>query len=191
MAEEDAIKGEAKQPDRDVKLAKKRKSRAAKATELERVKGIALVETFSALKTLRNDQLSDQLKIWKLVEKNAAANKTTGTRTELVLALQPLMLGKFGDEANDLEAGDDGLWGQGLRRRRAAGQGEGKRQKKSKRWVVQGEWEWDFEADFIIERLIDRLVADGTTVVPGREGIKAGTVLYKVLWAPARVMGPQ
>ena len=26
------------------------------------------------------------------------------------------------------------------------------------------------------------MVADGTTVVPGRAGIKAGTVLYKVLW---------
>ena len=184
MAEEDAIKGEEKHPAREVKIAKKRKGRAAKAAELERVKSVALVETFSALKTLRNDQLPDQLKIWKLVEKNAAVKKT-GTRTELILALHPLILGRGGAKANDLEEGDDGLWGQGLRRRKAAGQGGGKRQKKNKGWVlvVQGEWEWDSKAEFIIERLIGRMVADGTTKVPGRTGIAAGgTVVYKVLW---------
>ena len=49
--------------------------------------------------------------------------------------------------------------------------------------MVQGEWEWDSTQEFIIERLLDRMVADGaTTVVPGRAGMKAGTVLYKVLW---------
>ena len=81
-----------------------------------------------------------------------------------------------------MEEGDDGLWGQGLRRRKAEGQGGGKRQKKNKGWVVQGEWEWDSKAEFIIERLIGRMVADGTTEVPGRTGIAAGTVVYKVLW---------
>ena len=82
------------------------------------------------------------------------------------------------------ETSDDGLWGQGLRRRRVEGAGGGKRQKKSKgkNWVVQGEWEWDSSADFIIERLIGKMVADGKTEVPGRARIKAGTVLYKVLW---------
>jgi hypothetical protein len=63
------------------------------------VKGIELAKTFSALKKMRNDELSDQLKIWKLVEKDAAVKKTTGTRTELVLALQPLILGRFGAKA--------------------------------------------------------------------------------------------
>ena len=29
---------------------------------------------------------------------------------------------------------------------------------------------------------IDKMVADGTTPVPGRSGMKAGTVLYRVLW---------
>eukprot|EP00966_Prymnesium_polylepis_P127346 2945101-Prymnesium_polylepis.1 len=61
---------------------------------------------------MRNDELSDQLKIWKLVEKEASVRKTTGARTELVLALQPLILTHFGAGANDLEPGDDGLWGQ-------------------------------------------------------------------------------
>ena len=46
------------------------------------------------------------------------------------------------------------------------------------RW---GEWEWDANAEFIIERIIDRMVADGGEV-PGRTGVRAGTVLYKVVW---------
>ena len=47
---------------------------------------------------------------------------------------------------------------------------------------MQGEWEWDSTQEFIIERLIGKMVADGSTEVPGRSGIKAGTVLYRVLW---------
>ena len=128
---------------------------------------------------MRNDELVDQLKIWKLVEKNADVKKTTGTRTELVLALQPLIRDRFGAKANDLEPGDDGLWGQGLRRRAAGG---GKKPKKGKKWVVQGEWEWDSTQEFIIERLIGKMVVDGSTAVPGRAGIKVGKVVYKVLW---------
>ena len=131
---------------------------------------------------MRNDELSDQLKIWKLVEKKQGVSKTTGTRTELVLALQPLIAERFGTDANDLEPGDDGLWGQGLRRRRTEGQGGGKKQRKGKKWVVQGEWEWDSTMEFIIERLIGKMVADGKAEVPGRGVLKAGTVLYRVLW---------
>jgi len=179
MAEEDALKGAAKAPEREAKLAKKRKGKAAKAAELERVKAVTLASKFSALKKMRNDELVDQLKIWKLVEKNADVKKTTGTRTELVLALQPLIRDRFGAKANDLEPGDDGLWGQGLRRRAAGG---GKKPKKGKKWVVQGEWEWDSTQEFIIERLIGKMVVDGSTAVPGRAGIKAGKVVYKVLW---------
>ena len=123
-------------------------------------------------------QLSDQLKIWKLVEKESSL----GTRSGLVLALQPLFLRRFGAKANDLEPGDDGLWGQGLRRRHTAGQGGGKKQKKGKKWVVQGEWEWGSSQEFNIERLLDKMVAAGKTEVPGRWGVLSGTVLYKVLW---------
>eukprot|EP00966_Prymnesium_polylepis_P021670 498031-Prymnesium_polylepis.1 len=112
MRDEDALKGAAKAPERDAKLAKKRKGKAAKAAELERLKGVALAQTYSALKSKRNDELADQLKIWKLVEKEASVKKTTGTRTELVQALQPLIRTRFGAGANDLEPGDDGLWGQ-------------------------------------------------------------------------------
>eukprot|EP00966_Prymnesium_polylepis_P073617 1708929-Prymnesium_polylepis.1 len=66
MAQEDALKGAAKAPERDAKLAKKRKGKAAKAAELERVKGVTIAQAYSALKKMRNDELSDQLKIWKL-----------------------------------------------------------------------------------------------------------------------------
>ena len=45
-----------------------------------------------------------------------------------------------------------------------------------------GQWEWEATARFDIERLIGKMVADGKTPVPGRTGVKAGTILYKVLW---------
>ena len=64
---------------------------------------------------------------------------------------------------------DDGLWGQGLRRRvRTAGDGYrdggGKKQRLGKKWVVQGEWEWDSTQEFIIERLLRRMVAETLTL---------------------------
>ena len=63
---------------------------------------------------------------------------------------------------------DDGLWGQGLRRRvRTAGDGYrdggGKKQRLGKKWVVQGEWEWDSTQEFIIERLLRRMVTETLT----------------------------
>ena len=54
------------------------KGKAAKAAELERVKGVEFARTLTAFKQMRNDELSDQLKIWKLIEKNATVKKTTG-----------------------------------------------------------------------------------------------------------------
>ena len=33
-------------------------------------------------------------------------------------------------------------------------------------------WEWDAQEEFVIERLIGKMVADGETPVPGREGEK-------------------
>ena len=180
MAGERALKGEAKAPEREAKLAKKRKGKAARAVELERLKGVALVSTFSGLKKLRNDGLSDQLKVWKKMEKKDGAKKTTGTRTELVRALQPLILEKFGEKANDLETGDEGLYCEALKRKKAE-PAAGSKRKRKKHMVSWGEWEWDPKAEFVIERLIGRMVADGSEV-PGRSNIAAGTVLYKVLW---------
>ena len=82
IADEDALKGEAKAPERDAKLAKKRSGRAAKAAEVERLKEVQLVSTYSALKVMGNDSLSDQLKIYKKLEKKLGF-KTTGIGAEM------------------------------------------------------------------------------------------------------------
>ena len=163
-------------PEREAKLSKKRHGKAAKAARLEALKTVELVADWVALKGLRTDELITQMKVWKHIVCDPAAKRTTGSRTELVRALQPLILARFGPQANNLRAGDDGLYCEALRRRgeRASG---GKR----RRMVRWGQWEWDANAEFIIERIMDRMVADGGEV-PGRTGVKAGTVLYKVLW---------
>ena len=109
------------------------------------------------------------------------------------LQLQSLIFDKFGAGANDLEDGDSGLEGRaandGARRRRkvqaddgGSSKGKAKKRKRSNIISLNG-WEWDAGEEFEIETLIGRMVADGVTPVPGRTGVKAGTVLYKVLRA--------
>ena len=69
--------------------------------------------------------------------------------------------------------------GQGGKQKEAGG--KGKKRGRKKRMVSWGEWEWEEDAEFIIEKLIGRMVADGGPV-PGRSNVPAGTVLYKCLW---------
>ena len=95
---------------------------------------------------------------------------------------------RFGAGANDLADGDSGVDGRAVRRRKAADNAApkpktGKGRRKSPQVVRLHGWEWDAGEDFTIERLIGRMVADGSDV-PGRTpgSIPAGTVLYKVLW---------
>ena len=103
--------------------------------------------------------------------------------------LQSLIFEKFGLGCNDLaegDAGTDGRESDGLRRKGCRETGGGGKKRKSKRkrgWVYLNDWGWDPTEEFVIERLIGKMVADGGEV-PGREGekIAAGTVLYKVLW---------
>lgn len=138
-----------------------------------------------------NDELSDQLKIFKLIEKKSGF-KTTGSGPEMRLQLQSLIFEKFGAKANDLADGDSGVDGRrtaaasgGERRRALGGGGKGGASKKRKRTNIVSlhGWEWEANEEFIIERLIGKMVADGGEV-PGHEGkkIPAGTILYKVLW---------
>ena len=47
--------------------------------------------------------------------------------------------------------------------------------------LVQRLGEWEADEVFDIDRLIGKMVACGGEV-PGRTGVAAGTVLYKVLW---------
>ena len=137
-----------------------------------------------------NDELSEQLKVWKLVEKKTGFT-VGGSRADLVLKLQGLIFDRFGAAANDLPEGDAGTERgkvDGRRRQRRVAEGGsgkgGKRKRAAAYWVEVGEWGWDSREEFVIERLIGKMVADGETPVPGREGeaIKAGTVLYRVLW---------
>ena len=196
MADERELKGEEKAPEREGKLQKKRAGRVKKATQLERLKALTAVSQYKALKGLGNDELSDQLKYFKLVEKKSGF-KTTGTGPEMRLQLQSLIFEKFGagtKEAptNDLDPRDSGVDKDGeaatrkVRERKVAAgsggkKGSGKKRKKGKIVELHG-WEWDETEEFIIERLIGKMVADGVTPVPGRTNVPAGTVLYKCLW---------
>ena len=102
--------------------------------------------------------------------------------------LQSLIFEKFGLGCNDLaegDAGTDGRESDGLRRKgcRETVDGGGAKKKKAKRkrgWVYLNDWGWDPTDEFVIERLIGKMVADGGDV-PGREGeeIAAGTVLSR------------
>jgi hypothetical protein len=170
MQEERRLKGEAKAPVREAKLAKKRSGRAKKASQLERLKAVESISKYSALTKMGNDELSDQLKIFKLLEKKTGFC-VTGTRIELVMRLQNILFEKFGASSNDLPDGDSGVTGRGVRRRKAdgaTGKAKGKKRKKST-IVVMGEWEWDSTEEFEIEMLIGKMVVtDGETEVPGR-----------------------
>jgi len=190
MQQEREIKGALKAPEREAKLEKKRGGRKKKAEELERLKGISLARKYSELKKMGNERLAEQLKFYKLIEKKTGF-KTTGTGPEMRTQLQSLIFEKFGLGCNDLaegDAGTDGRESDGLRRKgcRETVVGGGAKKKKAKRkrgWVYLNDWGWDPTDEFVIERLIGKMVADGGDV-PGREGeeIAAGTVLYKVLW---------
>ena len=191
IADERQLKGQAKAPAREEKLSKKRKGRAKKASDLERLRSIDIVSSYKALKMLGNDALSDQLKIYKLVQKRTGFT-TTGSGPAMRLQLQSLIFDKFGAGANDLEDGDSGLEGRasndGARRKRkvevsAGGSSKGRGKRKRSTTVSLNDWEWDSSEEYETETLIGKLVADGVTPVPGRTGVKAGTVLYKVLWA--------
>lgn len=191
IAEERYRKGEAKAPERAAKLEKKQGGRVKKAQELERLRNVELAPTYSALKAMMNDELTEQLKVWKLVKKKTGFT-INGSRIELVMKLQSLIFEQFGVAANDLPDGDAGTERgkiDGLRRHRANDPGtqggKGKKGKRKRGQIVNlYDWEWDAEEEFEIERLIGKMTCDGVTPVPGREGekIPAGTVLYRVLW---------
>ena len=74
-----------------------------------------------------------------------------------------------------------------MRRRRVARDDDGsgvpgkKKKAKSKRKIVEyNGYEWYETEKFHLEKPIGKMVAKGE--VPGRENVKVGTVLYKVLW---------
>ena len=180
MSDELLIKGEEKAPERDAKLAKKRSGRAKKASELERLKGLDVVSSYKALKKMGNDALADQLKYWKLVEKQSGFKTSGLSGRDMRLQLQTLIFDKFGAAANDLDDNDSGLEGRaepdGKRRARKVetedGDGDGKggkgkkRKKKASNIVSLHGWEWEATEEFIIECIIGKMVAEEGVEIP-------------------------
>ena len=180
--------GRAKQVGRDEKLLSRRERREKKAAEKVRIEQLTLATTYSALKAMSVDDLKDQLKGYKLQGKTGFA-LTQENRVAYVLQVQALMSEALGEGCNDLADGDSGVDGRGVRRKKVArdddgsGQGGKKKKAKSKRKIISYlGWEWYETEKFEIEKLIGKMTAVGPSSVPGRSGIKAGTVLYKVLW---------
>ena len=58
--------GRAKRAERDAKLSSKRAKREARAAELVRLQALPLATRYSELKGMRTDELSDQLKVYKV-----------------------------------------------------------------------------------------------------------------------------
>lgn len=83
---------------------------------------------------------------------------TTGTRVQLVLAVQSLMSDKFGTVANDLADGDSGVEGRGVRRRQVDGQTKGTKGKRKLANIVEYlGWQWDAAETFEIECLLGKV----------------------------------
>jgi hypothetical protein len=91
--DERAIDGAAQADEREADLAKVRNGRAIKAANLDRIKCVQLVSTYSSLKRLGNDELRDQLKYFKLVL-GVTGIVTTGSGRAMRLQLQSLIFDK-------------------------------------------------------------------------------------------------
>lgn len=156
MQQERELRGTAKAPAREEKLQKKRGGLAKKAAEIERVRAIELATKYSSLKVMHNDELCDQLKYYKLVEK-LNGFRTTGTRAELVATLQLKIFEKFGALANDLVLvdGDSGVNKETDGRRRPRRQSNKGKRKRANMVSLHG-WEWDANEEFEIERCVLR-----------------------------------
>ena len=97
--------------------------------------------------------------MYKLIHKKEGI-KSTGTRVDLVMALQGLIFDEFGASANDLAEGDAGVEGRGVRRRKVnsdggakgGGKGKGGKRKRAANIVSLHGWEWDATEEFIIDR---------------------------------------
>jgi vacuolar-type H+-ATPase subunit E/Vma4 len=124
--------GKIKQEARDIKLVGKRAARDKKKAEAERIFGLARSTRYSLLKQMRNDELADQLKIYKLVLKRTGFSVTQKGREAYIIQVQALMTEEDGAAANDLPDGDPGVEGRGVRRR-ATPQAAGSAKKKGKR----------------------------------------------------------
>ena len=172
--------GRAKRAERDTKLTSKRAKRAAAAAELVRIQGLQVATRFSELVQrgsyqVSNSDLQDQLKYHKLVLKKTGFTVTQANREKYVLQLQALLVEQHGKVANDLAAGDSGVEGRGLKKRKANGGGG---QKKTKKKKSASGIEWDEDEEFKVEAIVGTTISEGVSV----HGHRKGTRLYKIIW---------
>ena len=169
--------GRAKRAERDAKLSSKRARKEAKAAELERLKSLTKVVKWSALKSLSNADLTDQLKVHKLIH-GKKDFCVTGNRTALVIRLQNLI----GKDGNDLSAGDAGTDPEGVVRKKravqaAAGGKKTKGKTAAKATNDEGD-EWDEDEDEFDAIILEFKVSRGVK----EDGQRKGTKMYFLSW---------
>jgi hypothetical protein len=187
--------GRAKRAEREAKLSSKRAKREARAKELRRVEALVAATKYSELVSLSNADLSDQLKYHKVVRKQTGFTVTQKDRKAYVLQLQTLLYDWHAD-ANDLEDGDAGIEGRGIKRKaRAPAEGEragdGKAGGKGKKAQVAiniavdedgNELEWDDGEEYEVEAIVGTRLSAGPRA-DRSERFPKGTKLYRVVWA--------
>jgi hypothetical protein len=174
--------GRAKQAARDERLAGKRARKQTVADELARIGALTRATKFSELLNMRNDQLADQLKIYKLVLKRTGFTVTQTNREAYVRQVQSCIVDEGG--VNDLPDGESGLEGVNVQRRvnEASGkEASGGKKRKAATCSWKG-YVWDPKAEFEVIMLAGKRIADGCDYGDGGVRWKKGTVLYKVIW---------
>ena len=178
--------GLSKREARQTQLSSKRAKKIAKEKERARIAAVALVERYTGLIELRNDQLGDQLKAWKLkLGKASGFPVSYPNRTGFVLQLQTIMIAQLGGAANDLPPGESGIKGRGLKVRRTEKGEKGAPKKRKPGVEYYGDYEWDEEANeegWKIEAIVDKVRADGQRVFANRGKARKGSILYRIIW---------
>ena len=139
---------------------------------------LPLKTKWSELKSLSNADLSDQLKVWKLVKKQTGFTVTQSNRESYVIRLQNLM----GMAANDLKAGDTGTAPEGVERKKRAAPAGGRATTAGKKAktdeIVNDEGDVWHEDDEFSAIILDRKVSQGVK----QDGHRKGTELYFISW---------
>ena len=140
-----------------------------------------------------NADLADQLKYHKQVRKKTGFTVTQKSRMAFVLQLQSL-LSDWHADANDLEEGDAGIEGRGIKRKARApaaggscgkkgGRGKG-RKKQAVQYAVDdagNEVEWEDGEEYEVEAIVGTRVSVGPRA-DKTERYSRGTKLYRVVW---------
>ena len=139
-----------------------------------------------------NTDLTDQLKYHKVVRKITGFTVTQKSRMAFVLQLQSL-LSDWHADANDLEEGDAGIEGRGIKRKARAPAGggsngkkggRGKKKKQAVHYAVDeegNEVEWEDGEEYEVEAIVGTRVSVGPRA-DKTERYAKGTKLYRVVW---------